>query len=130
MWVVSTSLLLFGVPFALALVDEQGQVEMEREARMREMGNEVCFHLSGGEAIRMWARLMVIVVGAWGECSGGEGAVVGGVCILEGRGRLSCISWVLFSGLCLEMESGIMEIVQIMALLLLSFAEVRHEHLI
>ena len=41
MWVVSTSALLLGVPFALALVEEQQVVEMEKEQRMREMGNEV-----------------------------------------------------------------------------------------
>ena len=38
---VSTSALLLGVPFALALVEEQQVVEMEKEQRMREMGNEV-----------------------------------------------------------------------------------------
>ncbi|MCJ1476716.1 mitochondrial import receptor protein [Lambiella insularis] len=46
MWVVSTSALLLGVPFALALVEEQQMAEMEKEQRMREMGNEVsrfCF---------------------------------------------------------------------------------------
>lgn len=41
MWVVSTSALLLGVPFALALVEEQQMAEMEKEQRMREMGNEV-----------------------------------------------------------------------------------------
>ncbi|MCJ1407604.1 mitochondrial import receptor protein [Ptychographa xylographoides] len=41
MWVVSTSALLLGVPFALALVEEQQVVEMEKEQRMREMGNEL-----------------------------------------------------------------------------------------
>ena len=48
-WVVSTSALLLGVPFALALVEEQQVVEMEKEQRMREMGNEVS--LQGGRGL-------------------------------------------------------------------------------
>jgi len=41
MWVVSTGLLLIAVPFALALVEEQQIMEMEKEQKMREMGNEL-----------------------------------------------------------------------------------------
>ena len=41
MWVISTSALLLGVPFALALVEEQQYVEMEKEQKVREMGNEL-----------------------------------------------------------------------------------------
>lgn len=41
LWVVSTSALLLGVPFAFAFAEEQQVVEMEKEQRMREMGNEV-----------------------------------------------------------------------------------------
>lgn len=41
MWIISTSALLLGVPFALAVVEEQQVMEMEREQKMREMGNEV-----------------------------------------------------------------------------------------
>ncbi|KAI4121416.1 MAG: hypothetical protein LQ347_006865 [Umbilicaria vellea] len=41
LWVVSTSALLLGVPFAFAFADEQQVVEMEKEQRMREMGNEL-----------------------------------------------------------------------------------------
>lgn len=40
-WVVSTSALLLGVPFILAVVEEQQVVEAEKEQRMRDMGNEV-----------------------------------------------------------------------------------------
>lgn len=40
-WVVSTSALLLGVPWALAFAEEQQMVEMEKEMRMREMGGEV-----------------------------------------------------------------------------------------
>lgn len=43
LWVVSTSALLLGVPFAFAFAEEQQVVEMEKEQRMREMGNEVSF---------------------------------------------------------------------------------------
>jgi import receptor subunit TOM22 len=42
LWVVSTSALLLGVPWALAFAEEQQLVEMEKEMRMREMGGEVC----------------------------------------------------------------------------------------
>lgn len=41
MWVLSTSALLIGVPWALAFVDEQGVLEMEREQRAREGAGEV-----------------------------------------------------------------------------------------
>jgi len=51
-WVVSTSALLLGVPFILAVVEEQQVVEAEKEQRMRDMGNEVSsqvkHHTSGG----------------------------------------------------------------------------------
>jgi import receptor subunit TOM22 len=40
-WVISTSALLWGIPFALSLVEEQQYAEMEKEQKMREMGNEL-----------------------------------------------------------------------------------------
>lgn len=40
-WVVSTSALLFGIPFALCIVDEQGQMEAEKEEQARRLGNEL-----------------------------------------------------------------------------------------
>ena len=45
MWVVSTSALLLGVPYALSIAEEQQVVEMEKEQKMREMGNEVSFSI-------------------------------------------------------------------------------------
>lgn len=41
LWVVSTTALLFGVPWALAFADEQMQLEMENEQKMREIGGEM-----------------------------------------------------------------------------------------
>jgi len=41
LWVVSTSALLLGVPWALAFAEEQSMLEMEKEMKMREMGGEV-----------------------------------------------------------------------------------------
>jgi len=41
LWVVSTSALLLGVPWALAFAEEQQMVEMEKEYKMREMGGEL-----------------------------------------------------------------------------------------
>jgi import receptor subunit TOM22 len=46
LWVVSTSALLLGVPYALAFAEEQQWVEMEKEMKMRESGAEVCFPLN------------------------------------------------------------------------------------
>ncbi|KAI9743141.1 MAG: mitochondrial import receptor protein [Claussenomyces sp. TS43310] len=41
LYVLSTSALLLGVPWALAFAEEQQIVEMEKEMRMREMGGEL-----------------------------------------------------------------------------------------
>ncbi|KAJ1335347.1 Mitochondrial import receptor subunit Tom22 [Microdochium nivale] len=41
LWVVSSSALLLGVPWALAWAEEQQVMEMEKEMQMREMGSEL-----------------------------------------------------------------------------------------
>jgi import receptor subunit TOM22 len=41
LWVISTSALLLGVPWALAFTEEQQVQEMEREMRMQQSANEV-----------------------------------------------------------------------------------------
>lgn len=41
LWVVSTSALLLGVPWALAFAEEQQMQEMEREMKMQQSANEV-----------------------------------------------------------------------------------------
>lgn len=46
LWIVSTTALLFGVPWALAFAEEGQMQEMENEQKMREMGGEVCDHLT------------------------------------------------------------------------------------
>lgn len=43
LWVVSTSALLLGVPWALAFAEEQQLAEMEREMKMQQSANEVRF---------------------------------------------------------------------------------------
>lgn len=43
LWVISTSALLLGVPWALAFSEEQQVQEMEREMRMQQSANEVSF---------------------------------------------------------------------------------------
>jgi len=48
LWVVSTSALLLGVPWALAYAEEQQLVEMEREMKMQQSANEVSLFSSGG----------------------------------------------------------------------------------
>lgn len=42
LWVVSTSALLLGVPWALAFSEEQQLQEMEREMQMQRGASEVC----------------------------------------------------------------------------------------
>ena len=40
LWIVSTSALLLGVPWALAFSEEQQVIEMENEMKMREQGTK------------------------------------------------------------------------------------------
>ncbi|ORY68489.1 mitochondrial import receptor subunit tom22 [Pseudomassariella vexata] len=47
LWVLSSSALLLGVPWALAWAEEQQVMEMEKEMKMREMGGEL---LTAGNA--------------------------------------------------------------------------------
>ena len=49
-WIITTSMLLWGVPFGIALVEEQQALEMEKEQKMRELGNEVLAGGGGGNA--------------------------------------------------------------------------------
>lgn len=41
LWVISSSALLLGIPWALAWAEEQQVLEMEKEMKMREMGGDV-----------------------------------------------------------------------------------------
>ena len=41
LWVVSTSALLLGVPWALAFAEEQQMVEMEKDMKMQQSANEL-----------------------------------------------------------------------------------------
>ena len=45
LWVVSTSALLLGVPWALAFSEEQQVQEMEREMRMQQNAQGVSAHI-------------------------------------------------------------------------------------
>jgi import receptor subunit TOM22 len=45
LFVLSTSVLLLGVPWALAYAEEQQVVDMEKEMRARELGSEVSLHI-------------------------------------------------------------------------------------
>ncbi|OCK85654.1 mitochondrial import translocase, subunit Tom22 [Lepidopterella palustris CBS 459.81] len=53
LWVVSTSALLLGVPWALAYAEEQQQMEMEREMKMQQSANEL---LAPGSTTQAQAR--------------------------------------------------------------------------
>ncbi|KAH9987548.1 mitochondrial outer membrane translocase complex, subunit Tom22 [Xylariaceae sp. FL0662B] len=46
LWIISSSAILIGVPWALAWGEEQQVLEMEKEMKMREMGGEIL--TSGG----------------------------------------------------------------------------------
>ncbi|KAI9879058.1 MAG: mitochondrial import receptor protein [Pleopsidium flavum] len=46
LWAVSTSVVFLGVPWVLAWMEEQGIVEMEKEAKMAQSANEVSLFLS------------------------------------------------------------------------------------
>jgi len=52
LWVVSTSLMLLGVPWALAYAEEQQMIEMEREMTMQQKAGELLTSPgeSGGDA--------------------------------------------------------------------------------
>ena len=63
LWVVSTSALLLGVPWALAFSEEQQVIEMEKEQKMREMGNEVSTSMDIESGV--WKRC---VANDWGLC--------------------------------------------------------------
>ena len=53
LWVLSTSALLLGVPWALAFAEEQQMVEMEKEMKMRESGQEVRFLIPSDKKLRV-----------------------------------------------------------------------------
>jgi import receptor subunit TOM22 len=48
LWVVSTSLLLLGVPWALAYAEEQQMIEMEKEMQMQQQASNLLTQPSGG----------------------------------------------------------------------------------
>jgi mitochondrial import receptor subunit TOM22 len=43
LWVVSTSVLLLGLPWALAYAEEQQNIELEREMKMQQSASDVSF---------------------------------------------------------------------------------------
>jgi len=49
LWIVSTSALLLGVPWALAFAEEQQMAEMEREMKMQQSANEMLTQSQGAE---------------------------------------------------------------------------------
>ncbi|KAG9231920.1 mitochondrial outer membrane translocase complex, subunit Tom22 [Amylocarpus encephaloides] len=56
LWVLSTSALLLGVPWALASAEEQQVIEMENEMKMREQGQKDIF-TEGSTAAQVNAQL-------------------------------------------------------------------------
>lgn len=50
LWVVSTSALLLGVPWALAFAEEQQLAEMEREMKMQQSASEVSIYRAYGRS--------------------------------------------------------------------------------
>jgi import receptor subunit TOM22 len=52
LWVVSTSALLLGVPWAMAFAEEQQMVEMEREMKVQQSANEMLTAPAGSGGAR------------------------------------------------------------------------------
>ncbi|KAI0436347.1 mitochondrial outer membrane translocase complex, subunit Tom22 [Xylaria telfairii] len=52
LWVISSSALLLGIPWALAWAEEQQVLEMEKEMKMREMGGDLLTAGSAGTGIQ------------------------------------------------------------------------------
>ena len=50
-YALSVSALLVAVPFSLLVVEDMQLAEQEKEMRMREMGNEVCYFLFCGKSL-------------------------------------------------------------------------------
>ncbi|RDL39415.1 uncharacterized protein BP5553_03755 [Venustampulla echinocandica] len=57
LWIVSTSALLLGVPWALAFAEEQQVVEMENEMKMREQGTREILTPDQSTAAQVSAQL-------------------------------------------------------------------------
>ncbi|KAH8668261.1 mitochondrial outer membrane translocase complex, subunit Tom22 [Tricladium varicosporioides] len=57
LWVVSTSALLLGVPWALAFAEEQQVIEMENEMKMREQGSREILNPDASTAGALNAQL-------------------------------------------------------------------------
>jgi import receptor subunit TOM22 len=51
LWVVSTSLLLLGVPWALAYAEEQQMIEMEKEMQMQQQASNLLTQPSAGDGV-------------------------------------------------------------------------------
>ncbi|KAI2465936.1 Tom22-domain-containing protein [Annulohypoxylon bovei var. microspora] len=51
LWILGTSALILGVPWALAWSEEQQVIEMEKEMKMREMGGELLTAGGDGESL-------------------------------------------------------------------------------
>ncbi len=60
-YVIITSALLIGVPYALAYAEEQNLIAMEREQQMREMGGELL--TAGGEGAESTADRVGAAIG-------------------------------------------------------------------
>ncbi|KAI9816860.1 MAG: mitochondrial import receptor protein [Pycnora praestabilis] len=66
LWVVSTSALLLGVPWALAFAEEQQVLEMEREMKMQQQA---------GEVSQIFYRIILCLSGFWWSEAKGGGRV-------------------------------------------------------
>ncbi|RKU48103.1 mitochondrial import receptor protein [Coniochaeta pulveracea] len=63
-WTVSVSALLVGIPYALAVAEEQQNLAIEQEQRMREMGGDV---LTGGHGDESTAERVGAALGGRAE---------------------------------------------------------------
>ncbi len=76
LWILSTSALLVGVPFALAYAEEQNVLAMEQEMKMRELGGELLTAGGGaGQDGDRMAQLQAQLAKEAAAGGGGQGGV-------------------------------------------------------
>jgi import receptor subunit TOM22 len=103
LWVISTSALLLGVPWALAFAEEQQMIEMEKEMKMQQSANDVCSNsparwalvcanMGSSTAALFWRNFGYLSATRWATARNSTGIVkerdVNNHLCLEGSGLL------------------------------------------
>jgi mitochondrial import receptor subunit TOM22 len=86
LWVISTSALLLGVPWALAFAEEQQMIEMEKEMKMQQSANDVwgnspaiwalvCANMGSSIAALFWCNFGYLSATRWATARNSTGLV-------------------------------------------------------